>query len=352
VEAIVMSYIEAINCNKVHFTLLVDSDSTLVPEETIRSYGSDLVYIPPYQHPLAYQNALFHLFKERHFDIVHAHINTMSVFPLFAAWRAGIPIRIVHNHSTAGHGQWRKNILKYMLRPFAKIFATQLCACGQYAGEWLFGKKTPFLIMPNSIDFNGAAYEYNPQLREEMRRELGLEGCLVVGHVGRFIPEKNHTFLVDVFTRIHQVEPKSKLLLVGSGNLMPSIKRKVMALGLDDAVIFAGQRSDVPALYQAMDIMLMPSLYEGKPLVPMEAQIAGLHVIAANNISKEIILREDLVHFISLKESAETWAECVERIIPFTNVNNRFVHCDFQRDDATKRLEQFYMDIMNRQKWR
>ena len=120
-----------------------------------------------------------------------------------------------------------------------------------------------------------------------------------------------------------------------------------MTMGLGDAVIFTGQRSDMPALYQAMDMLIFPSLYEGLGYVPVEAQMAGLHVIAADNIPKEIILREDLVHFVSLKESAETWAECVERIIPFTNVNNRLVHCDFQRDDATKQLEQFYMDIFN-----
>lgn len=308
VEATVMSYVEAIDRSKVHFTLLVDSDSTQVPEEQIRACGADLIYIPPYQQISAYQRALGKIFQERHFDVIHAHINTLSVFPLFAAWRARIPVRIVHNHATAGRGETKKNVIKYILRPFSKVLATKLCACGQYAGEWIYGKRAAFTVMPNAIDFKADNYAYCPQIRAEKRQELSIDNALVIGHVGRFIPQKNHTFLIDVFAAIHQAKPSAKLLLVGSGALMDSIKEKATRLGLMDAVVFMGQRQDVPALYQAMDILLMPSLYEGKPLVPIEAQTSGLPILASNSITKEIIVREELVRFLPLRDTPETWS--------------------------------------------
>lgn len=332
VEATVMSYVEAIDRSKVHFTLLIDRDSTQVPQEQIRACGAELIYIPPYQQPLAYQRALSKAFLENHFDIVHAHINTLSAFPLFAAWRAKIPVRIVHNHATAGRGETKKNIMKYMLRPVAKVFATKLCACGQYAGEWIYGKRAAFTVMPNAIDFNAADYAYRPQLRAEKRQELDLDKHLVIGHVGRFIPQKNHAFLLDVFAAIHQREPRAKLLLVGSGALMDSTKEKASLLGLTDAVIFAGQRQDVPALYQAMDILLMPSLYEGKPLVPIEAQTSGLPVLMSNNVTSEIVVREELVRFLPLGDAPETWSSAAFALL------NEAPRRDYSKAMGTKKF--------------
>lgn len=309
VEATTLSYLKNLDASKIHITFIIDEDSTLIPKDTILQYGGDIEIIPPYQHQIRYQRALSDLFRRRHFDIVHAHISTMSVFPLFAAVRAGIPVRIVHAHSTAGKGEWKKNILKYLLRPFSKVFATQLCACSEFAGIWMYGKKTKFFVMPNAIDFCAEEYRFNAKVRNEIRKELNLEGSVVFGHVGRFIPQKNHQFLIDIFAQIKERMPNARLLLVGSGELMEQIRQKVSDAGLRDAVIFAGQRNDVAALYQAMDALLLPSCYEGKPLVAIEAQYAGLPVIVSDCITKEIVVAEGLVQFLPLSTKPSAWAD-------------------------------------------
>lgn len=348
VEATVLSYIKNINPTKVHFTLLVDEDSTNVPEEFIRSCGADLRYIPPYQHILSYQKELQKIFRQTQFDVVHAHLTTLSVFPLFAAACAKVPVRIVHAHTTAGKGETKRNILKYILRPFAKVFATDICACSIYSGRWLFGPRAVFTVMPNAIDFESEKYIFNPETRKQMRIKLQVNDRFIIGHVGRFIPQKNHGFILDIFYSLLKKVPNAYLILVGEGDLLSAMKKKAQDLGIDNHILFAGQQSDVNEFYQAMDVLLFPSLYEGMPLVPIEAQMAGLHVIAADNITREIVLREDLIQFISLTASAEIWAEAIERIIPFSSIENRRIHGDISKDDATTRLEQFYMNIINR----
>ncbi len=309
VESIVMEYMRQLDREKFELWLLVDSDSTLVPEHELSDLGVRLIWVPPYQKVAAYHKALYRLFREEKFDIVHAHINTLNVFPLFAAWRAGIPVRIAHNHNTLGKGETKRNIAKYLLRPFAKVFPTTLCACGSYAGRWIYGSRAPFFVMPNSIDFREDEYRFAAEVRTAAREELGLTDRFVIGHVGRFLTQKNHKFLVEVFAKIVEKEPKATLLLVGSGELLPEVKARVKELGIEDRVIFTGQRGDTARLYQAMDVFVFPSLYEGKPLVPMEAQLSGLPVLSADTVTREIIYDDSLVEFLPLTASAEVWAD-------------------------------------------
>ena len=163
--------------------------------------------------------------------------------------------------------------------------------------------------MPNSIDFRKDEYRFSDDTRTAAREELGLSDCFVVGHAGRFLTQKNHKFLVEVFAKIIGKEPKAKLLLVGSGELLPAVKECVKELGIENHVIFAGQRKDMARLYQAMDILVFPSLYEGLGLVPIEAQMSGLPVLAADTVPREIVRDNSLVEFLSLSASAEVWAD-------------------------------------------
>ena len=307
VESIVMEYLRHVERNQVRMTFLIDSDSTLVPEAEIREYG-DLIYIPPYRRQIAYQRTLERIFAENQFDIAHCHISTLSVFPLLAAWKAGIPVRINHAHTTAGKGEWKRNALKYALRPFAPAFATELCACSEFAGRWMYGNNRKFTVMCNSVDFTAPLYAYNEGARQETRRELGLDSAFVIGHVGRFAQQKNHSFLLDIFKEIRETRPEAKLLLIGSGERETEIRRKAESLGLTDAVLFLGQRSDVPRLYQAMDVFIMPSLYEGLGMTTLEAQYAGLPVIMSDVIPQETTIDRRLAQYISLSESASVWA--------------------------------------------
>lgn len=308
-EATILSYVCHIDKRIINYTIIVDEDSTLIPYDEFLSHSAKIVIVPPYQKQLSYQKALYKLFCKEQFDIVHAHINTLSVFPLFAAWRAAIPIRIVHNHNTAGKGEWKRNILKYMLRPFAKTFATHLCACSDYAGRWMFGQNANYTVMPNAIDYEAEKYLFNLEARTKKRMEFSLENRFVIGHVGRFVSQKNHGFLLDIFLELYKINPNARLLLIGTGQGLEEIKEKAKRLELEKEVIFAGQRSDTDQLYSAMDLLIQPSLYEGKPLVPMEAQYSGLPVVVSDVITKEIVLSDKLVKFVSLNKAASDWAQ-------------------------------------------
>lgn len=234
-ESVVMNYYRHIDRTKVQFDFIADSDSKMpIPrKEEIERFGGRIFIVPPYQRIHEYIPALIKLFREQKYQIVHAHISTLNVFPLYAAKRAGVPVRISHSHTTAAKGEWRKNILKYSLRPFAKVYATHYAACSEMAGKWLFGKKTmghgEVTILHNAIELD--KYKYDENVRKEVRKELGLdEDKFVIGHVGRFCYQKNQDFLIDVFEEVYKRNPNAVLLMVGDGEDLPRIKERVKNL--------------------------------------------------------------------------------------------------------------------------
>lgn len=350
VEAVVMNYYRHIDREKVQFDFLVDADSTLVPREEIEALGGRVIEIPPYQKVVDYHKTLVRVLRENQYQIVHSHINTLSVFPLFAARRAGIPVRIAHSHSTAGKGETVRNLMKYTLRPFSKVFATHYCACSRYAGEWLFGKKA---IQQGKVQLlrNAIALErflFNEEIRAEVRKELGLDAELVIGHVGRFMNQKNHKFLIEIFAELLKVEPHAVLLLVGEGELQDEIKALVQEKGIADQVRFLGQRSDVNRLYQAMDLLLFPSFYEGLSVVCVEAQAAGLPCLLSDAVSEETKLTE-CAHFFPLSAPAIHWAE---RVLELARENERgcmleqMQQAGFEIGAAAVELESLYFNSL------
>ena len=186
VEAVVMNYYRHIDRSRVQFAFLVDADSTRVPRDEIESLGGRVFVVPPYQKPLSYQRELVKLFAEQRWPFVHSHINTLSVFPLRAAQSAGVPVRIAHSHSTSNPNERAKTVLKDILRTQANRYPTARFACGQYAGEWLFGRDQSFAVMPNAIDLQRFKFSYAKRL--DLREKLGIDaGAFVVLHMGRFI---------------------------------------------------------------------------------------------------------------------------------------------------------------------
>lgn len=293
VESVIMNYYRHLDHSKVQFDFICDEDSTRIPYDEIKKLGGRVFLVPKYQNLPKYLKALEKLFKENQYRIVHSNINTLSVFPLYAAKKAGVPIRISHSHSTSNPKEWKRNLIKNILRPFSKRYATDYFACSELAGRYLFGNKSfdqgKVKIIHNAIDID--KFKFDEVARKKLRKEFGIkDSTIVVGHVGRFVQQKNHTFLVDVFKGYHKKNPDSKLLLVGSGPLEDEIKKKVERLDLKDSVLFLGQRDDINKLYSVMDVFCLPSLYEGLPVVGVEAQAAGLPTIFSNRISKEVIV--------------------------------------------------------------
>jgi len=312
VTAVVMNYYKNIDRSKVQFEFIIDEDSDFVPCEEISELGGKIHIIPPYQKIIAYHKSLLKLFRERNYRIVHSHINTLSVLPLFAAKRANVPIRIAHNHSTAGKGEASRNILKYSLRPFSRVFPTHFCACCEYVGRWLFGNRQYDLgrvkLIRNAVDLS--KFTFDQEVRKAVREKLEIEDKYAVIHIGRFVTVKNHHFLLEIFKEIHTCDPESVLLLVGEGELEKEVSVKVDHLGLSACVQFLGARNDVESILQGADVFLLPSLYEGLPVVAVEAQCSGLPSVISDNVTKEADLT-DLCTRLSLNSSPKKWGEAV-----------------------------------------
>lgn len=313
VEAVIMNYYRHIDRSKIQFDFLCDDDSTNIPYDEIEKLGGRVILIPPYQKVFKYHKELKKIFKENKYKIVHSHINTLSVFPLFAAKCAGVKVRIAHSHSTTNKKEWKKNLLKIILRPFSKVFATDYFCCSELAGRWLFGDKEydkgNVYLLNNAIDLD--KFKYDEKLRIRKRKELGIkDDTLVIGHIGRFVEQKNHRFLIDIFNELHEKNPNSILLLAGQGPLQEEIKEKVHYFGLDEVVEFLGQRNDANELYQAFDVFLLPSLYEGLPVVGVEAQASGNLCYLSDDMTKETKVLDSTV-FMSLSNSAEEWANSI-----------------------------------------
>lgn len=351
VEAVVMNYYRNIDHSKIQFDFIFDNDSINIPYEEIESLGGKVILIPPYQKLLKYQKELIKIFKENNYKIVHSHINTLSVFPLRAAKRAGIPVRIAHSHSTTNKKEWKKNILKQVLRPFSKVFATDYMACTEHAGRWLFGNKEfekgNVYVLNNAIDLS--LYKFNKKVREELRRELQIpDNKFVIGHIGRFVDQKNHTFIIDIFNEVHKSNKDTLLMLVGQGPLMEEIREKVNSLNLNDDVIFLGQREDANKLYQAFDLFLFPSLYEGLGMVAIEAQCAGLPCLCSIEVPQVAKVTNN-VEFLGLEEDLNNWNDLTLKLIKENNrrdYSKEVSNKGYNIKEEVKKLENEYLEYI------
>ncbi len=339
IDTVVMEYYRNIDRRRFQFDFIMDGYDETPLDREIAALGGRVYKVEPYARNL-YRNMkqCSAIFENNCYQIVHAHLNTLSVFPLAMAWRAKVPVRIAHSHSTAAPGEGGKTFFKYILRPYARLFATHYCACSAYAGKWLFGDKLDrtgkVKLSKNAVNLD--KFAYNEQVRARLRRELELEQKFVVGHVGRFVYQKNHPFLVDIFHEVVRLKENTVLMLLGSGPSKDAIKKKVASLGLTDKVLFLGSRSDVPALMQAMDVFVFPSHYEGLGLVTIEAQAAGLKTIVSEAIPQEAQVT-DLLTYCRLAQPPALWAQ---------RVVNAYAGESPKRPDTREQLRQKGYDII------
>lgn len=352
IEAVVISEYLAMDKSKIQFDFICDEDSTNIPYDLIEKNGGRVIIIPPYQKAFKYHKELKKVLKENNYKIVHSHISTMSVFSLFAAKCAGVPVRIAHSHSTTNKKEKKKNLMKLVLRPFSKVFATNYMCCSELAGRWLFGNKEydkgNVYLLNNAIDLD--KFKYDEKLRKKKRKELGIkDDTLVIGHLGRFVAQKNHDYLIDIFDEIHKKNNNSILLLAGQGPLMEDIKNKVKDLNLDDSVKFLGQRNDANELYQAFDVFLLPSLYEGLPVVGVEAQAAGLLCYLSDDMTKETKVL-DITKFMSLNNTPEEWADNIlDDVKKYKRIDTskEMTAKNFNIKEEAKKLEEYYLNLYN-----
>lgn len=312
VEAVVNNYCRHTDAGRVGFDYYIDDDSERTPPREMRERGARYFTVPNSHRVVARVRALTRLFRENGYTIVHAHMNTLNAPVLYAAWRAGVPVRISHNHSTGSAQEWKRAALKGLLRLTGGWFATSRMACGEAAGRWFFGNRAfdrgAVDVLPNAIDVD--RYRFDPAARHELREALGAGDALVVGHAGRFMPQKNHAFALAIFRALREKRPDAVLWLVGDGELRARTEALAGQLGIAGAVRFLGSRGDLNRLYSAMDCFTLPSLYEGTPLVAVEAQAAGLPCCLADNITREVALL-DSARYLPLTAAPEAWADAI-----------------------------------------
>lgn len=340
-ETMIMNYYRNIDRSKVQFDFLVHRKKKAAYDDEITALGGKIYRLPtlnPFS--LSYRTILSNFFDKYNYQIIHVHQDCMSSVILKEAKRHGVPVRIAHSHSSS-QDKNMKYYIKLWYKRFIPKYATDLFACGDEAGNWMFNGAN-FKVVNNAID--AKAYSFNESVRNEMRERLGItDDEIVIGHVGRFSPTKNHTFLVDVFNELCK-EKKAKLLLVGDGELRKNMEAKVNELGILDKVIFAGVQSDVASYLQAMDIFVFPSIYEGLPVTLVEAQAAGLPCIISDSIPKECI-KTDLVHSCSLEQLIGLWIKVIlnNTYTKRENTYNQIKLSGFDIDSNAKWLQDFYL---------
>ena len=297
---------------------------------------------------LKYISSIKHFFKDHHdFDIVHCNIPNYGMFYLKAAKKWGIKIRIVHSHSSNVAHRFPMNLIEKFMERRTVSFATDFIACSKEAGEYLFGKKN-FEIIPNCVDYS--AYKFNLEKRLETRHRLNIpENSFVLLFVGRLAKEKNPGYALETFKFIHDKFPKSYLLYVGSGDLESELRYKGKSYGIGDSIKYIGSVDDTALYYSAADALIIPSLFEGLPLVAVESQCSGLPIFCSEGVPCTVNI-SNLFHTLSLKDRPKIWAKEILAEGANDAINRSDDKLDnlFNLNSHSLQLFNIYCDLMRR----
>lgn len=297
----IYNYFKYMDKNDMEIDFVVPSCLTEIKNNIVSAGGKVFEIKNRKKKPIKYFLTLVTHLKKHQYDIIHCHGNSSTlIIEMMAAKLAGIKVRIVHSrNSNAKH--------KYFHKVFRPIFLgtmTHKFACGQLAGEWMFGK-SDFEIIRNGNDIE--KFRFKKEIRHEYRKRLNIKNdTIVIGHVGNFNYQKNHEYLIDIFNALLQKNSNYKLILIGDGENREKIENKIKYLEIEEKVILVGQTSCVEKYLQAMDIMLLTSRYEGLPNVVIEWQINGLPSIISNEVTKEVAITS-LINYCSINDDIEIW---------------------------------------------
>ncbi|MFS0655145.1 glycosyltransferase family 1 protein [Bacillus sp. 179-C3.3 HS] len=317
-ETMIMNVYRALDKSSLQFDFITHREDICDYDEEIRQLGGRIFYVPSIgkTSPLAFVKTLSQTIKRTGpYQAVHAHTDFQTGFSALAAKLAGVSVRICHSHNTA----WKQSpswFDQWMLKGFRQLifaFSTRLVACGEDAGAFLFGQKKMRSgrvdILPNGIDLD-LFQQLGQERGAHMKKQLNLhEKKLVIGHIGRFHQQKNHAFLIKLANTLKAQGVSFQLVLVGDGPLRQEVESNVIRAGLKDDVLFTGVVSEVPEYMKAFDVFVMPSLFEGLPLVLVEAQASGLPCVISDHITEEVDLGCGLITRISLEAPEADWVE-------------------------------------------
>lgn len=372
IEAFIFANLRAMDRNKVIFDFLVTRDTKEFYDEELKNLGCRKIVLK-YRHynnsllnPISQAIAFYKFCKKNKklYRVIHFQsIGANGFFDIIAAAMAGIPWRIAHSHIAndikPGHKSRKKTasaaresfvkIRQSLIRQLVTRFSTTYFGCSKIACEWMFTKKVnrqgKTIVVKNPIDVK--KFEYSPESRDVIRKELGIEDKYVIGHVGRFVYSKNHIFLLEIFAQVVKKKKDAVLVCVGGGKLKPEIEAKIQELGIKDNVILYGETTQVNKVYNAFDMFLFPSHYEGLGIVLVEAQANGLPVLAADTIPEEVDLTDNF-EFMSLKDGSIKWAKRIlEKSTEKRNFENakKIYKAGYDIQDVSKFLQDTYLKM-------
>lgn len=344
IESFLMNLYRNVDREAVQFDFLMHRKAPSYFDEEILALGGRIHRLPPI-HPksfLHYRMALTRFFREHpEYRIIHAHNNAYSMFVLREAKRHGVPVRVAHSHCAyPSLGTVKRITYDYCISRIDR-YITQAYACSTPAGQWLYSG-APFEVFPNAID--AQKFRFSPEVRSDLRRELGLGDAFTVMHVGRFDNAKNQGFLLEAFALLHREAPDAKLVLIGDGPMRSALQERAATLLPADAVLFPGIRSDVADLLQAADIFAFPSKFEGLPVTVIEAQAAGLRCVKSNTITDEVCVT-DLVTSLPI-DDPKAWAEELlhKRGMPHRDTYREIAQSGYDIQTAAEKLTRFYLN--------
>ena len=357
-ESRIMDLYRHINREKVQFHFMQHTAERCAFEEEVESLGGKVYHVPRFnvKNYFAYKKAWQEFFQTHpEIKVVHGHMTSTATIYLPIAKKAGVEITIAHARS-AGVDSGLKGHLTRFLRRNLYQKCDYRFTCSELAGEDVFGnqkeigRKAKFI--PNAIEVDKFAFDQ--EVREQIRRELGISYKFVIGHVGRFSHMKNHKYMLQILEQCIKIEreqrlPETVLMFLGDGELKEEIYSRAVEMGISSRVLFLGNRKDVYRYYQAMDYFLLPSLYEGLPGTAIEAQASGLPGILSDTVTKEAVV-SDLLQMRSIKENPQLWAkEIIEESQKNKESSHRAMYVDvvkkasFDVEEQAKRMQEFYL---------
>lgn len=328
VSSMIFNFYKNVDHEKIQFDFVAPKISSFsMYRREIEEMGGSIIELQTsgnfIKRKLQFFKRLTHLIKRKKYDVVH--INSGSIFlNIQVSWIAhfcGVKKIITHSHN-AGNDHELLVLLTKLCKPLLEFGPTDYFACSNLAAKFMFTKKRVhnknYQVINNGVDVQ--KFKFNIDDRQKYREKLSIQDKVVLLHVGRFTSAKNHQKLINIFKCFHTLVPNSVLLLAGEGELEESIHNQVEQLKLQDSVLFLGLRKDIAELMSTSDMFILPSFYEGLPVVGIEAQTNGLPCVFSDSITREVDLNDKENLFLSLELSDQKWAKKIEDML----VNSSF----------------------------
>ena len=359
-ERIVVSYYQHINRDRFQWDFIItryaDQEKRGLLEDTVEELGGKIYRVTrKRENYIRNITETAEIIKKGNYDIVHSHLDELSAFYLLSAKKAGVPVRICHSHLVGADRGKSVELICKMIYPLMVRCTTDRFACGTEAGKALWGSEAVnngmVHIMKNAIETD--RFRFIQRTREETRQKLGLTDHFVAGSVGRLSYQKNSLFLIHIIQQLIKIQPDAILLVVGEGDQKNAMQEQAATLSVQDHVIFAGVRTDINELMMAMDVFLLPSRFEGLPIVLVEAQCTGLPCIVSDQVTQEVKMNEN-VKYLPIHDTASMWAlECTVIQQPVSsreNAINAVMDAGYGITEAAKDLEQYYIAALDRER--